>query len=224
MSTSITTVSRNEHEPVSLLNARAELATLEETNYVVEQTLRKRDVPYDIFTDRGGKKLASTHERIVVPLIRQRVINHRAILRDGRIPVSERNVTEQHLDYIDRLLERSMQTQNDDASRCFMHSLFLFALILEPQLSKLFLRKPPPPHPFPNSREAAEYNAAQNATPPLADSVAMLSFLKQDLLPAVEGVVSGKTQRLNLQTWVAERALQYACRMPLSAGAPDARQ
>lgn len=207
--------STNEHDTVPVITAKRELETLESHNAAVALELRKKDTLLDILLDRSGKRLTSFHQRMTVPILRARIGQYAQINTTGRLPVPERSLRPSMLNIMEDILKESMQGQNDDAFRCLKQALFLFMLIIEDDVRKLFLVQPQPPHPFPQSREAAEYEAAQQKTPTLANSVAFLSFLKEDLLPQVTNVVGGTTQRLNLEQWVADRTLAYFIRIPL---------
>ena len=207
--------SKNDHEAVPVITARRELDTLESHNAAVELQLRKKDTLIDILLGRDGVRLTSFHQRMTVPILRARIEQYHQINADGKLPIPERGVRPSMLNIMEDILEKSMQNQNDDAHRCLKQALFLFMLVIEEDVRKLFLVQPQPPHPFPQSREAVEYEAVQHKSPALANSVAFLSFLKEDLLPEVTNVVGGTTQRLNLQQWVADRTLAYLVRIPL---------
>ena len=209
-------------ESVELSNARADIATFEAANAELERRRRDADVLYNIGTASDGIKLTSLFDRIGVPCLNKRIHRHRELTVAGKIPTTDRVVTDEQLDMIERTLaEVSADAANDDSSRCFKLVMVFYMLVRDHEFRALLLKLPPPPHPFPHSAEAL---AAAASAPPVARSLvdpeAFIAFMQEDLLPEYHSVVQGKVQRVNLQDWVVERLLAYIVRLPSPRASP----
>lgn len=203
-------------ESVDLANARLDLSTLEHVNDSVEKERLKNDVLLCILYDRTGVKLSSLFEMIVSRLIYARIYKIRQLRQEGKVPTSERNISDTDINEMEKTIAQlCASSANDDAARCVKQTLVLVALVREPAFRRLFVPPPLPPHPHPNSNEAALAAAAHIRPAPKVNEYAFISFLKDDLYEAYKSIITGKIQRLDLHEWVVDRAIAYVSRLPL---------
>jgi hypothetical protein len=226
---SVTTIStsaqqrhgNNEIDSVPLANARSDLATLEATNAEIERRRRDADVLYNIGTALDGVKLTSLYERVVVPRLYSRIQRHRTLMTAGKIPTTERVLTDAQIAMVEQTIaQMAAESGNDDSARCFKLVMTFYLLVRDPQFQHLLIKQLPPPHPFPQSAEALAAAAAAGPPPvSLTNPEALVSFLDEDLLPAYTDIVTGQRQRVNLQDWVVDRLMAYIVRLPADATA-----
>jgi hypothetical protein len=213
----------NETDSVPLANARSELASLEATNSDIERRRREADVLYNIGTALDGIKLTSLYERVVVPRLNARIHRHRTLMVVGKIPTTERVLTDAQISMVEQTIaQMTADAANDDSARCFKLVMTFYLLVRDPQFRHLLIKQAPPPHPFPQSAEALAALAAAGPPPvSLTNPEALVSFLEEDLLPAYTDIVTGQRQRVNLQEWVVDRLMAYIVRLPAHATAPQ---